>query len=117
MPCLKAADVPDLVRRGGSARIPLDIAAKFGIGERVRARILNPLGHTRLPRYLRGHIGIIESDHGVFSFPDSSAAGSGPKPQHLYLVRFESKELWGDADSFQGVVVYGDLWDDYLDPA
>jgi nitrile hydratase subunit beta len=50
----------------------------------------------------------------VFVFPDSNAAGLGPKPQHLYSVRFAACELWGnDANSNDSVRI--DLWEDYLD--
>ena len=58
---------------------------------------------------------MIDRDHGVFIFPDTHAHGQGPKPQHVYAVRFEAEELWGSAN--QGGAVYVDLWDDYLEPA
>ena len=53
-------------------------------------------------------------DHGVFVFPD--ADGIGEKPQHVYSVRFEARELWGDAAS-PSDSVYVDLWDDHLEAA
>jgi len=31
--------------------------ARFAAGDRVRARSADPDGHTRLPRYVRGHVG------------------------------------------------------------
>src|SRR5262245_2255128 len=40
----------------------------FSVGERVRARNINPVGHTRLPRYARGRTGVIVVDHGVHIF-------------------------------------------------
>ena len=39
----------------------------------MRARNINPIGHTRLPRYARGKVGAIVRDHGVFVFPDTNA--------------------------------------------
>ena len=113
--CLKAEDVPERVARRGSARLGMGAPAQFSVGDRVQARNLHPEGHTRLPRYVRGRTGRIERDHGVFSFPDTSAAGLGPKPQHLYLVRFEAAELWGGEPGPGAVLV--DLWDDYLEPS
>jgi len=71
------------------------VSASFRVGERVRARNINPLGHTRLPRYARGKSGTIERDHGVFVFPDTNAHFNGEKPQHVYSVRFTARELWG----------------------
>jgi len=82
----------------------------------VRARNLNPTGHTRLPRYVRGKVGKIDRDHGVYNFPDSSAEGRGAKRQHVYSVRFTGRELWGEQAS-ERHFVYIDLWDDYLEKA
>ena len=54
-----------------------------------------PSTHTRLPRYVRGHTGIIERVIGCHVFPDSNALGTGENPQWLYTVRFDGRELWG----------------------
>jgi nitrile hydratase len=56
---------------------------------------------------------VIDRDHDVFVFPDTSAVGQGKKPQHVYSVRFTARELWGPAAS-PNDRVYVDLWDDYL---
>jgi nitrile hydratase subunit beta len=48
-------------------------------------------------------------------FPDRSAAGVR-EGAHLYSVRFEATELWGEATTPTGAV-YADLWEDYLEPA
>ena len=90
--------------------------ARFAKGDQVRARNLNPTGHTRLPRYVRGKRGVIARDWGVFVFPDTNAHHAGTKPQHCYSVRFEARELWGkSAQSRERVLV--DLWEDYLEPS
>ncbi len=112
---LKAADVEQTLRKGGSARVDDDVAPKFKPGQRVVARNLNPLGHTRVPRYIRGRSGTVDRDHGVFVFPDTNAAGTGKSPQHVYSVRFEASEVWG-AETGAKDAIYIDLWDDYLDP-
>jgi len=82
----------------------------------VRARNINSTGHTRLPRYARGKVGIIDRDHGVYVFPDTNAHFLGEKPQHVYSVRFAARELWGDQAAPRDAV-YADLWDDHLEPA
>lgn len=103
------------MRRGGSARVDTDMPGRFEAGQRVRASVNAPPTHTRCPAYVRGRTGVIDRDHGVFIFPDTHAHGLGPKPQHVYAVRFEAHELWGSAN--QGGAVYVDLWDDYLELA
>jgi nitrile hydratase len=86
------------------------------VGDIVVARNINPVGHTRLPRYARGRRGAIDRDHGVFVFADTNAMTRDPKPQHCYSVRFSARELWGPQASPRDSV-YLDLWDDHLDPA
>jgi nitrile hydratase subunit beta len=115
MPMLMAKDTPGLLRKGGSARVALEVPARFAPGDRVAVRNLNPLGHTRAPRYIRCKIGTIDCDHGVFVFPDTHAHGKGPKPQHVYSVRFTARDVWGP-DASAHDAIYIDLWDDYLDP-
>jgi nitrile hydratase len=91
-------------------------APRFVVGQTVRARKINPTGHTRLPRYTRGRVGTIERDNGVQDFPDTSAHGLGDKRQHVYSVKFTARELWGEQASARDSV-YVDLWDDYLETA
>jgi nitrile hydratase len=58
----------------------------------------------------------VQADHGAWIFADTHAAGAGPKPQHVYSVRFSARELWG-AEAPTRDFVSVDLWEDYLDPA
>ncbi len=90
--------------------------ARFTANQPVRARNINPVTHTRLPRYVRGKLGTVLRDYGVYTFPDTNAFDAGEKPQHVYSVRFSARELWGDQASPRDSV-YLDLWDDYLEPA
>ena len=115
-PAFTADKVPILVAQGVPARRDVPVAARFQVGQRVRARTMNPTGHTRLPRYTRGKTGTVHQDHGVFVFPDTNARFAGENPQHVYSVRFGARELWGDESSARDSV-YVDLWDEYLEPA
>jgi len=115
-PRVMAAAVPEMVARRNSARRDAAVTPTFAVGQRVRARNINPIGHTRLPRYARGKLGVVVRDHGVFVFPDTNAEFSGEKPQHVYSVRFTARELWGEQASPRDSV-HLDMWDDYLDQA
>jgi nitrile hydratase subunit beta len=113
---LAAAEVPEVLRRGGPTARPATVPAGFAVGDRVRACNLHPTGHTRLPRYVRGRVGMVELVHGCHVFADSSAAGAGEHPQWLYTVRFTGSELWGpDGDPDSEVSV--DAWEPYLEAA
>lgn len=115
-PPLTADRVAGVLASGGPSTRDSPGAPAFAVGARVRARNLNPTGHTRLPRYVRGRLGAITLGHGAHVFPDANAHGLGEQPQPLYQVRFEARELWGEAATGRGAV-YLDLWEDYLEPA
>lgn len=116
VPVLSAADVAPMLARGAPTEREAAAPARFGVGDRVRAKDLDPLTHIRLPRYVRGRIGTIELVHGAHVFPDSHAHGGGEQPQWLYTVAFEARELWGDdADPTSRISI--DAWDSYLEPA
>ena len=116
-PPLNAAAVPAVAGlRGNFMRPEAEAKARFEVGQQVRARNMNPVGHTRLPRYARGKLGSIARCHGVFVFPDTNAHFLGEQPQHLYSIRFTARELWGD-DAPARDSVYIDMWDSYLDHA
>ena len=94
-------DVPDrkaivagLLKGGPTAREAVSAAA-FSIGDRVRTMLEHPAGHTRLPRYARGKMGVIVHVNGAHVFPDSNAKGEGENPQWLYTVEFSARELFG----------------------
>ena len=106
----------DRVMTRGSFSRPAQASARFKPGDRVRAKNIHPVGHTRLPRYVRGHVGVVERLHGSHVFPDAVVAGLGESPQWLYTVCFDSRELWGD-DADPTVKVSIDAFEPYLDPA
>jgi nitrile hydratase subunit beta len=113
---LAGEDVPKMLGRGGPTRRDVERPARFAPGDRVRARNIHPRTHTRLPRYVRGHVGTVVLVHGAHIYPDAHARGDGEDPQWLYTVRFDGRELWGpDADPRSGVSV--DAFEPYLEPA
>jgi len=116
VPPLTEEKVAVFVAKGVPTSRNVPVTPRFHSGQRVRARNINPIGHTRLPRYARGKTGTVERDHGVFVFPDTNAHFLGEKPQHVYSVRFSSRELWGEQAAARDSV-YLDMWDDYLEPA
>jgi nitrile hydratase len=116
VPALSADKATELIAKGVPTSRDGPVAPRFQTGQRVRARNINPAGHTREPRYVRGKVGIVHRDHGVFVFPDTNAHFLGENPQRVYSVRFAARELWG-ADAAPQDGVYVDLWDDYLEPA
>jgi nitrile hydratase beta subunit len=112
---LRHDSVEAIFSRGRPTERPTNVSARFCIGDRVRAKNINPTTHTRLPRYVRGRIGVVERLRGTHVFPDTNALGQGENPQWLYTVRFDARDLWGsDADPKLKVSV--DAWESYLEP-
>jgi nitrile hydratase beta subunit len=113
---MSPSDVAQVLYRGGPTERETNTSPVFKAGDKVRAKNINPATHTRLPRYVRGHIGTVERVIGFHVFPDSNAAGVGENPQWLYTVRFDGPELWGtNGDST--VTVSVDAWEPYLEQA
>jgi nitrile hydratase len=92
------------------------VAPSFQVGQSVHALNIHPVGHTRLPRYARGKLGVVVRDHGVYLFPDTNAHFQGENRQHVYSIRFAARELWGEGAALRDAV-HLDLWDDYLERA
>jgi nitrile hydratase len=90
---------------------------RFSVSQRVQARTINPAGHTRLPRYLRGKDGTIDRLCGNEPLWDTDTHGVriDKRPQPVYSVRFTARELWGEQANARDSI-YVDLWESYLEP-
>lgn len=89
---------------------------RFSVGERVLVRNERAEGHTRQPGYVTGRPGVISAHHGATLFPDAHAVGRRARPQHLYTVAFDGRDLWGDAAEHDTEVRI-DLFETYLEAA
>lgn len=109
---LAPLDVAATLAKGGPATMDIETHPRFEIGTRVQVRNNHPNGHTRAPRYTRGKRGRITLHHGAHVFPDRNAHGTR-EGQHLYCVRFEASELWGEHGHARDAV-HVDLWESHL---
>ncbi len=85
---------------------------RFATGARVRARTADRDGHTRLPRYARGHVGEIVEIRPAWPLPDEAVRGV-VRAEPVYAVRFPAAGLWGSGS--HSVIL--DLWESYLEEA
>ena len=96
----------------GSLRA-VDTAPAFTVGEWVRTKNMSRTGHSRLPRYVRGHTGVVELVQPPSVLPDTNAHFEGENPQYVYTVRFDSRELWGaEAEPFALTI---EMFESYLE--
>jgi nitrile hydratase len=68
----------------------------FQVGEHVRVRELYPIGHYRVPRYVRGRAGIVEAvihPRAVNNEEEGFGRNAGSK-RHYYRVAFPMHILW-----------------------
>ncbi len=111
-----ATPAPAIARTGERGALRhIDSAPRFAAGQAVRARNINPSGHTRVPRYVRGKRGVVAMVHPAWVFPDTNAHGLGEQPQYVYAVRFTADELWGSGAE-PNAAVHVDLFERYLEP-
>lgn len=86
--------------------------APLPTGTRVRVRPRDAATHTRAPRYVRGHTGVVVAAHGEHPLPDAVVTGASPPDRGwVYAVRFDAAALFGEGR--HGVTV--NLWEQYLE--
>jgi nitrile hydratase subunit beta len=111
-PPIPEPNKPDYAPTAPGSLRNVDVAPAFAVGDRVRARSTSSAGHTRLPRYVRGHTGVVELVQPAALLPDTHAHFQGENPQHVYTVRFDSHELWGtNAETFTLTI---EMFESYL---
>ena len=113
---LKVDNVAAVLAKGGPCDRRVEESARFAPGDRVRTRNFHPTGHTRLPRYARGKLGVVEAVREAYVFPDTNAHDKGENPQWVYTVVFDGREIWGE-DADPTLTVSIDAWESYLEPA
>ncbi len=88
----------------------------FAVGDHVR--VLDPPAsdHTRLPGYLRGHVGRIERVfEGSYAYFCSTGADGLGDPSPVYIVRFEPDALWGATAEIKAGPLFAELYETYLE--
>ena len=97
---------------------------RFAAGQRVQVLDIKREGHTHLPLYIRGITGVVESDRGLFVFPEAVGHdhghehqhGGADNLQHVFCVRFAAKDIWGESAPVTHALNFN-LWDYQLEAA
>ena len=115
---LREADVAPALARGAPTLREATTQPRFARGDRVRAVSVLSSAHTRLPRYVHGHVGVVQLVHGAHVYADRHAqpraqGGFDDRPEWLYTVTFDGQSLWGAAAE-AGTQVSVDAWEPYL---
>jgi nitrile hydratase len=108
-----AADVAKISRHARDFRRPVTKAPAFAIGDRVTARTIGGIAHTRLPGYVMGKSGVVHALRGDHLLPDAGARGE-ERAEPLYTIAFSAADLWPEAKGRQDRV-FVDLWESYFE--
>lgn len=81
-------------------------------GSKVRILAVDPLGHSRVPRYLRGQQGQVVELHGSWPVPGRVIAAADHTARRCYAVRFDAAGVFGLGDH----VLIADIWETDLEP-
>jgi nitrile hydratase len=92
--------------------VPEGAPPRFHGGDAVAVRRHSHHGHSRCPGYLLGVEGrVVRRVHATTL--DDGAAHGAPRKETVYLVRFQSAEIWGPPCETHEVLA--ELWESHLD--
>jgi nitrile hydratase subunit beta len=68
----------------------------FKVGDQVRVLVRFPIGHYRVPTYLRGKVGTVEKliEPAAIDNEEESYGRNAGSKRHYYRVVFDMTELW-----------------------
>ena len=87
------------LRRTGSGVVPaLGEEAVFEPGDRIRILTRQPIGHYRVPRYLRGKAGVVEAviEPTMIDNEEEAYGRNAGMRRHYYRVAIPMTEIWPD---------------------
>src|SRR4051812_47256831 len=89
--------------------------ALFKAGDPVTVSQKFPIGHYRVPVYIRGKTGVIFKNLGRYINPEEEAFGknAGNKLRY-YAVRFNQQDLWPDYKGKPGDILEIEIFENWL---
>ena len=115
-PTLQAATperVTEILQTGAPTLLTERTTNRFTLNQAVVVKSENPKSHTRIPSYIKGVRGKITQLHGAHIYADEHARSGSKVAEHLYSVRFEGTDIWGN-QAEPNSCVYVDLFEPYL---
>ncbi len=91
----------------------------FGQGQRVRVLNRAPIGHYRVPIYLRGHVGVVERviEPAMIDNEEEGYGRNAGNKLHYYRVSFPMTEVWGDYDGSPRDELHIEIFETWLEQA
>lgn len=90
---------------------------RFNLGDAVLVKNVPAAEHTRLPGFLRGKTGVVETVYdGAYGYFCSTGDDGIGSAMPVYCIKFKPEDIWGDMAE-PGFFIYADLFDAYLMPS
>jgi nitrile hydratase subunit beta len=99
---------------GDSPKRSVAVKPEFAVGDSVLVKDVPSVDHTRLPGFLRGHVGVVDVVYpGAYVYLcDTGPDGVGPA-MPVYCVAFDPQDLWPD-NTESNFTFYADLYAAYV---
>jgi nitrile hydratase len=99
---------------GDSPKRDVAVKPEFAVGDRVLVKNVPSVDHTRLPGFLRGHVGVVDVVYpGAYVYLcDTGPDGIGPA-MPVYCVAFDPQEVW-PSNTESNFTLYADLYAAYI---
>ena len=90
--------------------------ASYKIGDKVKVAEKHPIGHYRVPMYLRGKVVTISRNLGRYINPEEEAFGKNAGNETwYYMVQILQKELWVDYVGQDSDVLEIEVFENWLE--
>lgn len=99
---------------GDSPKREVAVKPEFAVGDSVLVKDVPSVDHTRLPGFLRGHVGVVDVVYpGAYVYLcDTGPDGVGPA-MPVYCVAFDPQDLWPN-NTESNFTFYADLYAAYV---
>ena len=93
--------------------------AIFKAGDRVRVSTRSPIGHYRVPTYLRGKIGSVEKviEPAAIDNEEEGYGRNAGSKRHYYRVAFRMSEIWADYAGSERDGLHIEVFESWLERA
>ena len=109
--------MPESLKTAPTAR-PDERPIPFGAGDRVRISLRFPVGHYRIPAYVRGKVCHVERVLDRFLNPEEEGYGRNEGGRvRLYRVSFKQRDLWPDYSGAEADELQIEIYEHWLEHA
>lgn len=97
----------------------LDELPAFAVGDRVRVATRAPIGHYRVPIYLRGSVGVVERviEAALVDNEEEGYGRNAGNKRHYYRISIPLPTLWHDYQGSSRDELHIEIYETWLERA